>query len=204
MSTTSSALGMYKKINEIWSKSANPCRLLSSGSLVLLSPSHEDEGYFECTAVNEAGEERRVIEVILQGVDWTFCTTNGQQRLVSDGQSDVCVFMFWSVPPSIEDDVTAVTAVKLAPVVLPCHVHGRPQPTVLWTKGGAKLSSRGGTYRVLPTGEFDAISKRNKINNYIPDTGPVGLGQSSQFRHKTDNWVPERLNIQWWIFGDCS
>ncbi|TWW61140.1 Hemicentin-1 [Takifugu flavidus] len=103
-------------------------RLLSSGSLVLLSPSNEDEGYFECTAVNEAGEERRVIEVILQ------------------------------VPPSIEDDVTAVTAVKLAPAVLPCHVHGRPQPTVFWTKGGAKLSSRGGTYRVLPTGLLEITS----------------------------------------------
>ncbi|TNM90220.1 hypothetical protein fugu_004454 [Takifugu bimaculatus] len=103
-------------------------RLLSSGSLVLLSPSNEDEGYFECTAVNEAGEERRVIEVILQ------------------------------VPPSIEDDVTAVTAVKLAPTVLPCHVHGRPQPTVFWTKGGAKLSSRGGTYRVLPTGLLEITS----------------------------------------------
>lgn len=43
-------------------------RLLTSGSLVLLSPSNEDEGYFECTAVNEAGEERRVVEVILQGM----------------------------------------------------------------------------------------------------------------------------------------
>uniref|UniRef100_A0A3P8SNR4 Uncharacterized protein n=1 Tax=Amphiprion percula TaxID=161767 RepID=A0A3P8SNR4_AMPPE len=100
-------------------------RLLSSGSLVLLSPANEDEGYFECTAVNDAGEERRVIEVILQ------------------------------VPPSIEDDVTAVKAVKMSPVVLPCHVQGRPQPTVTWTKGGAKLGSRGGTYRVLPTGVLE-------------------------------------------------
>ncbi|XP_075903122.1 hemicentin-1 [Nelusetta ayraudi] len=100
-------------------------RLLSSGSLVLLSPAGEDEGYFECTAVNDAGEERRVIEVILQ------------------------------VPPSIEDDATAVTAVKMSPVVLPCHVQGRPQPTVSWTKGGAKLSSRGGSYRVLPTGVLE-------------------------------------------------
>lgn len=47
-------------------------RLLSSGSLVLSSPSSEDAGYFECTAVNDVGEERRVIEVILQGNDWTF------------------------------------------------------------------------------------------------------------------------------------
>ncbi|XP_056132043.1 hemicentin-1 [Lampris incognitus] len=103
-------------------------RLLSSGSLVLSSPSSEDEGYFECTAVNEVGEERRVIEVFLQ------------------------------VPPSIEDDVTTVTAVKMSPVVLPCHVQGRPQPTVTWTKGGAKLGSRGGSYRVLPTGVLEIIA----------------------------------------------
>ncbi|XP_012721740.2 hemicentin-1 [Fundulus heteroclitus] len=100
-------------------------RLLSSGSLVLLSPSNEDGGYFECTAVNDAGEERRVIKVILQ------------------------------VPPSIEDDLTAVTAVKMSPVVLPCHAQGQPQPTVTWTKGGAKLGTRGGSYRVLPTGVLE-------------------------------------------------
>ncbi|KAM9810462.1 hemicentin-1 [Neosynchiropus ocellatus] len=107
---------------------AGAYRLLSSGSLILLSPSTEDEGYFECTAANEVGEERRVIEVILQ------------------------------VPPSIEDDVTAVTAVKMSPVVLPCHVQGRPQPTVTWTKGGVKLGSRGGSYRVLPTGVLEITS----------------------------------------------
>ncbi|XP_028269954.1 hemicentin-1 isoform X2 [Parambassis ranga] len=100
-------------------------RLLSSGSLVILSPTNEDEGYFECTAVNDVGEERRVIEVILQ------------------------------VPPSIEDDVTTVNAVKMSPVVLPCNVQGHPQPTVTWTKGGAQLSSRGGSYRVLPTGVLE-------------------------------------------------
>uniref|UniRef100_A0A3B3DLS4 Uncharacterized protein n=1 Tax=Oryzias melastigma TaxID=30732 RepID=A0A3B3DLS4_ORYME len=94
--------------------------LLSSGSLVLSSPSSEDAGYFECTAVNDVGEERRVIEVILQ-------------------------------PPSIEDDVTAIKAVKMSSVVLPCHAQGEPQPTVTWTKGGAKLGARGGSYRVLPT-----------------------------------------------------
>lgn len=40
---------------------------MSSGSLIITSPSVEDEGYFECTVTNEVGEERRVIEVILQG-----------------------------------------------------------------------------------------------------------------------------------------
>ncbi|XP_077571540.1 hemicentin-1 [Stigmatopora nigra] len=100
-------------------------RLLSSGSLVLLSPSNEDEGYFECTATNEVGEERRVIEVNLQ------------------------------VPPSIEDDVTTVTAVKMSLVELPCHVKGQPKPNITWTKGGAKLGSRGGNYRILPTGVLE-------------------------------------------------
>ncbi|KAF6729918.1 Hemicentin-1 [Oryzias melastigma] len=103
-------------------------RLLSSGSLVLSSPSSEDAGYFECTAVNDVGEERRVIEVILQ------------------------------VPPSIEDDVTAIKAVKMSSVVLPCHAQGEPQPTVTWTKGGAKLGARGGSYRVLPTGVLEITS----------------------------------------------
>ncbi|XP_061842088.1 hemicentin-1 [Nerophis lumbriciformis] len=100
-------------------------RLLSSGSLVLLSPADEDEGYFECTAVNDVGEERRVIEVKLQ------------------------------VPPSIEDDVTTITAVKMSAVELPCHVKGRPRPTVTWKKSGAQLGSRGGSYRILPTGVLE-------------------------------------------------
>ncbi|XP_036382492.1 hemicentin-1 [Megalops cyprinoides] len=100
-------------------------RLLSSGSLVITSPSNQDEGYFECTATNEAGEERRVIEVILQ------------------------------VPPSIEDDITTVTAIKMSPVVLPCHVLGRPEPKITWTKSGAQLGTRGGSYRVLPTGVLE-------------------------------------------------
>uniref|UniRef100_A0A8C8M5M0 Hemicentin 2 n=1 Tax=Oncorhynchus tshawytscha TaxID=74940 RepID=A0A8C8M5M0_ONCTS len=92
-------------------------RLLSSGSLVLFSPSNQDEGYFECTADNEVGEER--------------------------------------TPPTIEDDITTVIAIKMAPVVLPCHAQGRPEPSVSWTKSGAKLGSRGGSYRVLPTGVLE-------------------------------------------------
>ncbi|XP_072563615.1 hemicentin-1 [Paramormyrops kingsleyae] len=103
-------------------------RLLSSGSLVILAPSDQDEGYFECTAANEVGEERRVIEVILQA------------------------------PPSIVDDVTSVTVVTMSPVVLPCHALGRPKPSVSWTKGGAQLSSRGASYRVLPTGALEILA----------------------------------------------
>lgn len=114
-----------------------------------MAPSKEDEGYFECTAINDVGEERRVIEVILQGSDFEFL--NIKQERISDQMVDTLFFPV--VPPSIEDDVTTVTAVKMSPVVLPCHVQGRPEPTVTWTKAGVKLAARGGSYRVLPTGK---------------------------------------------------
>ncbi|KAL7827239.1 hypothetical protein SRHO_G00329570 [Serrasalmus rhombeus] len=122
-----------------WKRNGSPIntqsgayRLMSSGSLVIISPSHEDEGYFECIVTNEVGEERRIIEVILQ------------------------------VPPSIEDDVTTVTAIKMSPVVLPCHATGSPEPTISWTKSGAQLGTRGGSYRILPTGTGElALSIRS-------------------------------------------
>ncbi|XP_051950032.1 hemicentin-1 [Xyrauchen texanus] len=103
-------------------------RLMSSGSLVIPTPSKEDEGYFECTVTNEVGEERRVIEVILQ------------------------------VPPVIKDDVSSVTAVKMSPVVLPCHATGRPEPVISWNKNWMQLGARGGSYRVLPTGALEILA----------------------------------------------
>ncbi|XP_035392059.1 hemicentin-1 [Electrophorus electricus] len=122
-------------------------RIMSSGSLVIVSASHEDEGYFECTVTNEVGEERRVIEVILQ------------------------------VPPSIEDDVTTVTAKKMTPVVLPCHATGRPEPTVSWTRSGAQLGARGGSYRILPTGvlEIPAASPGHAGRYTCTARNPVGV-----------------------------
>ncbi|XP_041098662.1 hemicentin-1 isoform X2 [Polyodon spathula] len=100
-------------------------RLLSSGSLVITSPTNQDAGQFECTATNEAGEERRVIKVTVQ------------------------------VPPSIVDDSSDVTVTAMSPAVLSCHATGQPEPEVSWTKGGAKLGNRGGSYRVLPTGTLE-------------------------------------------------
>ncbi|XP_056628956.1 hemicentin-1 isoform X2 [Triplophysa dalaica] len=103
-------------------------RLMSSGSLIITSPIDEDEGYFECTVTNEVGQERRVIEVILQ------------------------------VPPAIENDVSSVTAVKMSPVVLPCQATGRPDPIVSWNKNWMQLGARGGSYRVLPTGALEILA----------------------------------------------
>ncbi|KAM9476100.1 hemicentin-1 isoform 3-T3 [Clarias gariepinus] len=118
----------WKKNGQALNTHSGAYRLMSSGSLLIVSPSLEDEGYFECIVSNKVGEERRVIEVTLQ------------------------------VPPSFEDDVTSVTAIKAESVVLPCHVTGRPTPSISWSRGGTALGTRRGSYRTLPTGMLEILA----------------------------------------------
>lgn len=56
------------------------------------------------------------------------------------------------MPPTIADDLTDVAVTRLSPAVLTCYASGVPPPAVSWSKDGAQLGSRGGGYRVLPTG----------------------------------------------------
>lgn len=100
-----------------------------------------------------------------------------------------------SVPPSIEDDVTAVTAVKMSPVVLPCHVQGSPQPTVTWTKGGAKLGSRGGSYRVLPTGKISCLKGAVVVSSSLDYYTPWCSGTIMHRENKIFNYVSMCINV---------
>ncbi|XP_065504896.1 hemicentin-2 isoform X1 [Caloenas nicobarica] len=117
-----------------WEKDGHPLNphllpstysLQSSGSLLITSPGPWDEGQFECIATNAAGEARKVFLVSIH------------------------------VPPTIADDLTDVAVTQLSPVVLTCYASGVPPPTVSWSKEGAQLGSRGGGYRVLPTGALE-------------------------------------------------
>ncbi|XP_054704630.1 hemicentin-2 isoform X1 [Grus americana] len=117
-----------------WEKDGHPLNphllprtysLQSSGSLLIASPSPRDEGRFECVATNAAGEARKVFLVSIH------------------------------VPPTIADDLTDVVVNRLSPAVLTCYASGVPPPMVLWSKEGAQLGSRGGGYRVLPTGALE-------------------------------------------------
>ncbi|KAM9176553.1 hemicentin-2 [Mergus octosetaceus] len=100
-------------------------RVQTSGSLLITSPSPRDEGWFECIATNAAGEARKVFLVSVH------------------------------VPPTIADDLTDVAVTRLSPAVLTCYASGVPPPAVSWSKDGAQLGSRGGGYRVLPTGALE-------------------------------------------------
>lgn len=68
----------------------------------------------------------------------------------------------------IKDDVSSVTAVKMSPVVLPCHATGRPEPVISWNKNWMQLGARGGSYRVLPTGQM-----RDNNNKQFLTTQPT-------------------------------
>lgn len=42
-------------------------RLLSSGSLIIISPSVDDTATYECTVTNDAGEDKRTVDLTVQG-----------------------------------------------------------------------------------------------------------------------------------------
>ncbi|XP_030391158.1 hemicentin-2 isoform X2 [Gopherus evgoodei] len=103
----------------------SPYRLLSSGSLLIASPSLQDTAQFECIVTNPAGEARRLIAVAVH------------------------------VPPTIADDHTDFTATRMSPAVLTCYASGVPAPAVSWSKDGAQLGNRGSGYRVSLTGALE-------------------------------------------------
>ncbi|XP_059334168.1 hemicentin-1 [Ammospiza nelsoni] len=106
----------------------NTYRLLSSGSLVIISPTVDDTAVYECFVSNEAGEDQRAIDLTVQ------------------------------VPPSIADEATELLVTKLSPVVISCTASGVPIPSVYWTKNGIKLLPRGDGYRILSSGAVEIPS----------------------------------------------
>ncbi|KFP01647.1 Hemicentin-1, partial [Calypte anna] len=103
----------------------NTYRLLSSGSLVIISPTVDDTGVYECSVSNDAGEDHRAVELTVQ------------------------------VPPSIADEAMDLLVTKLSPVIISCTASGVPVPSVHWTKNGIKLLPKGDGYRILPSGAVE-------------------------------------------------
>ncbi|XP_067893515.1 hemicentin-1 isoform X1 [Heterodontus francisci] len=115
----------------------NMYRLLSSGSLVIISPTVEDTGHYECKVSNYAGEDQRAIRLTVQ------------------------------VPPSIADEATDLLVTKLSPTVITCTASGVPEPTIHWTKDGVKLPPQGEGYLVLSTGTIDiSIAQLSHTGRY--------------------------------------
>ncbi|XP_038398241.1 hemicentin-1 isoform X3 [Canis lupus familiaris] len=106
----------------------NSYRLLSSGSLVIISPSVDDTATYECTVTNDAGEDQRTVDLTVQ------------------------------VPPSIADEPTDLLVTKHAPTIITCTASGVPFPSIHWTKNGIRLLPRGDGYRILSSGAIEIFA----------------------------------------------
>ncbi|XP_011902754.1 PREDICTED: hemicentin-1 isoform X2 [Cercocebus atys] len=106
----------------------NSYRLLSSGSLVIISPSVDDTATYECTVANGAGDDKRTVDLTVQ------------------------------VPPSIADEPTDFLVTKHAPAVITCTASGVPFPSIHWTKNGIRLLPRGDGYRILSSGAIEILA----------------------------------------------
>ncbi|XP_049724489.1 hemicentin-1 isoform X1 [Elephas maximus indicus] len=106
----------------------NSYRLLSSGSLAIISPSVDDTATYECTVTNAAGEDKRTVDLTVQ------------------------------VPPSIADEPTDFRVTRHTPTVITCTASGVPFPSIHWTKNGIRLLPRGDGYRVLSSGAIEIFA----------------------------------------------
>ncbi|KAF5916712.1 hypothetical protein HPG69_005507 [Diceros bicornis minor] len=106
----------------------NSYRLLSSGSLVIISPSVDDTATYECTVTNDAGEDKRTVDLTVQ------------------------------VPPSIADEPMDFLVTRHAPTVITCTASGVPLPSIHWAKNGIRLLPRGDGYRILSSGAIEIFA----------------------------------------------
>ncbi|XP_057363933.1 hemicentin-1 isoform X3 [Manis pentadactyla] len=106
----------------------NSYRLLSSGSLVIISPSVDDSATYECMVTNDAGEDKRTMDLTVQ------------------------------VPPSIADEPTNFVVTTHAPTVITCTASGVPFPSIHWMKNGIRLLPRGDGYRILSSGAIEIFA----------------------------------------------
>ncbi|TSL47575.1 Hemicentin-1 [Bagarius yarrelli] len=117
-----------------WTKNTRPLntdqnqnmyRQLSSGSLVVIAPTVHDAALYECVVSNEAGQDRRAIQLTVH------------------------------VPPAIADEATELLVSRLSPVVISCTASGFPAPVLQWSKDGMKLAKDGDGYKILSSGALE-------------------------------------------------
>ncbi|KAB1258936.1 Hemicentin-1 [Camelus dromedarius] len=133
-------------------------RLLSSGSLVIISPSVDDTATYECTVTNDAGEDKRTMDLAVQGTIEIFATQlnhAGRYTCVARnaaGSAHRHVTLRVQEPPVIQPQPSELDVILNNPVLLPCEATGTPSPFITWQKEGISVITAGRSHALLPRG----------------------------------------------------
>ncbi|PNI67325.1 HMCN1 isoform 2 [Pan troglodytes] len=136
----------------------NSYRLLSSGSLVIISPSVDDTATYECTVTNGAGDDKRTVDLTVQGAIEILATQlnhAGRYTCVARnaaGSAHRHVTLHVHEPPVIQPQPSELHVILNNPILLPCEATGTPSPFITWQKEGINVNTSGRNHAVLPSG----------------------------------------------------
>lgn len=125
-------------------------RKLSNDSLAIRNARVEDEGIYQCTAVNAGGETTDFVGLFVQRKLWrTRFGANTQMLLTQTNKSMICIswcdlHMFITEPPEVNiSPQNRATFTAGDTIRIECQVTGVPEPTVAWLKGATYLLGEG-------------------------------------------------------------
>lgn len=110
-------------------------RFAEDGSLHIASAQVTDTGRYLCMATNQAGIQRRRVDLQVYGRSHSGYT-NTQKT-----QTEYYSFYLFPVPPSISDGRLDVTVTVNVQTTLSCEASGIPKPTVTWMKNGRVINT---------------------------------------------------------------
>ncbi|KAK4820389.1 hypothetical protein QYF61_025563 [Mycteria americana] len=151
--------------------SGNNMRLLSSGSLVIISPTVDDTAVYECSVSNDAGEDQRAVELTVQGAVEILAAQlahAGRYTCVARnaaGSAYRHITLHVQQPPVIQPQPGVLDVIVNNPILLPCEAMGTPQPIITWQKEGINIITTGNSYMVLPSGSLQIA------NSTVEDAG---------------------------------
>lgn len=120
---------------------AHRYRFAEDGSLHISSAQVSDSGPYLCMATNQAGIQRRRVDLQVSGRSHSGYTSSPNDGAVAGGQPESCSFRFSAVPPSIAEGGLDVTVTVNVQASLSCEASGIPKPTVAWMKNGQVINT---------------------------------------------------------------
>ncbi|POI25559.1 hypothetical protein CIB84_010691, partial [Bambusicola thoracicus] len=138
----------------------NTYRLLSSGSLVIISPTVDDTAVYECSVSNDAGEDQRAVELTVQGaveIPAVQLAHAGRYTCVARntaGSAHRHTTLNVQEPPTIQIQPGMLDVIVNNSILLPCEAVGTPRPIITWQKEGISIMTAGNSYMALPNGSL--------------------------------------------------